>query len=109
MKRMDYFSAVQEGRRRVDKAVALLQDVAGPCYPMLFLKMGLDEWVPVGDEMLQKAIPGKDEKEAIVICDSDGNSKAMSSWLTRTKASECSNILEARGVATFPGEVKLPI
>ena len=106
---MDYFAAVQEGRRRVNRAVALLQDVAGPSYPMLFLKMGLKEWTPVGDEMFQKAIPGKDDKEAIVICDSDGNSKAMSSWMTPARASECMSILEARAVSVFSGEVKLPI
>ena len=106
---MDYFSAVQEGRRRVNEAVALLQDVAGPSYPMLFLKMGLEDWTPVGGEMLQKVLPGKEEKAAVVICDSDGNSKAMSAWLTAAKASECSKILEARGLAPYPGDVKLPI
>ena len=109
MKVTEYFAAVQEGRRRVNRAVALLQGVAGPSYPMLFLKMGLEEWTPVGDEMLQKAIPGRNDTAAVVVCDADGNSKAMSSWMTPARASECAKILEARGVAVFPGEVRLPI
>ena len=45
---MDYFAAVQEGRSRVNRAVAMLQGVAGPSYPMLFLKLGNPEWTPVG-------------------------------------------------------------
>ncbi len=109
MKSAQYFAAVQEGRRRVNRAVALLQEVAGPSYPMLFLKVGLEEWTPVGEETLQKIIPGKDDRAAIVLCDSDGNSKAMTSWMTPSRAAEHSKTLEARGLAVFPGEVKLPI
>ena len=106
---MDYFSAVQEGRRRVSRAVDTLQKVAGPSYPMLFLKLGASEWIPVGDEMLRKTIPGKGGTAAVVICDSEGNAKAMSAWLPEAKAEEHSRSLEKEGLPVFPGEVKLPI
>ena len=86
-----------------------LQDVAGPSYPMLLLKLGVTDWTPVGEEMLQKVVPGKNETAALVICDADGNSKAMSGWLPRPKADECSKSLGLRGVPVFPGEVRLPI
>jgi len=106
---MDYFSAVQEGRRRVNRAVDALQKVAGPSYPMLFLKLGAPQWTPVGDEMLQKVVPGKGGTAALVICDSEGNAKAMSAWLPEARVEEHSRSLETRGLSIFQGEVKLPI
>ena len=106
---MDYFEAVQEGRRRVNRAVGVLQEVAGPCYPMLFLKMGLSEWTPVGDENMHKVIPGRAGTAALVVCDSEGNSKAMSAWFPEGKATEFAKMIERKGIPEFPGEVKLPI
>lgn len=106
---MDYFEAVNEGRKRVGKAVSVLQEVAGPSYPTLFLKLGADDWTPVGEEMMQKTVPGRDGTAAVVICDGDGNSKAMSAWVPAEKADEFSRSLELRGIPAFPGEVKLPL
>jgi hypothetical protein len=106
---LDYFTAVQEGRRRVTRAMGVLQELAGPSHPVLFLKMGMTDWTPVGEEMLWQVLPGKDGTQALVICDSDGNSKAMSGWLAPEKAAECSRTLEQRGVPQFSGELKLPI
>lgn len=107
--KLDYFEAVTEGRRRVNAAIGVLQEVAGPCYPMLFLKLGVRNWTPVGGEMLHQIIPGKDETAAVVICDSEGNSKAMSTWTAAGRAAEFSTQLEGRGVPVYQGEVKLPI
>ena len=106
---MDYFAAVNEGRRRVNEAVSTLQEVAGPCYPMLFLKLGVTDWTPVGEEMLHKVVPGKNGTAALVICDGDGNSKAMSAFVPEAKAKEFSRTLELNGIPVFPGDVKLPI
>lgn len=106
---MNYFEAVQEGRVRVKEAVELLQSVAGLSHPMLFLKMGAREWTPVGTETLQAVVPGKNKTAALVICDGEGNSKAMSAWLASTDAERYSQALAAKGVAKFQGEVKLPI
>ena len=106
---MDYFAAVQEGRRRVSRAVAVLQEVAGPSYPMLFLKLGAFDWKPVGDEMMHKVIPGKEGAAALVICDAEGNAKAMSRWLPADRAQNLAKALQSREIPSFPGDVKLPI
>lgn len=106
---MDYFTAVQQGRARVKDAIYALQSVVGVCYPMLFLKIGVPDWTPVGEEMLHSIVPGKNDTAAIVICDGDGNSKAMGTWVPAPKAEEYSSALAAKGVPRFEGEVKLPI
>ncbi len=106
---MDYFAAVQEGRSRVKKAVEILQEVAGPSSPVLFLKMGIEEWTPVGAEVLFAVVSGKDETAAVVVCDLDGNSKAISAWVPASKAEEYARSLESRGLSRYDDEVKLPI
>jgi hypothetical protein len=106
---LDYFEAVKEGRRRVNLAVSALQEVAGPCYPMLFLKLGVTDWTPVGEEMLHKIVPGKNETAAVVVCDGEGNAKAMSAFVSTDRAMDFGKSLELRGVPVFPGDVKLPI
>ena len=106
---MDYFRAVQEGRGRVNRAVAVLQEVAGTSYPMLFLKLGISDWTPVGEEMMHKVIAGKQHTAAIVICDADGNAKAMSAWLPEERAQSLAKVLGSREIPLFPGEVNLPI
>jgi len=106
---LDYFQAVQQGRARVQDAVDLLQQTAGLCYPMLFLKIGSGSWTPVGEEMLYSIVPGKSGTAAVVICDAEGNSKAMSAWVPEAKAEEHAQALGSKGLAKFEGEVRLPI
>ncbi len=106
---MDYFEAVQEGRTRVQRAVDLLQRIAGPSYPMLFLKVGSDTWTPVGEEILFALVPGKSGTAAVSVCDCEGNAKAMTPWVPTAKAEEHSRSLLATGVAKFEGVVRLPI
>jgi len=105
----DYFTAVQIGRARVKLALERLQDVAGPSYPVLFLKMGIQDWTPVGEEELCALVGGKGGTAAVVICDSDGNSKAMSAWVPRSEAERIANALEGKGLRRYVGEVKLPV
>lgn len=106
---MDYFQAVQEGRKIAQRAIKLLEEVAGPSYPVLFMKTGRTEWSPVGEENLYSMIDGKNNTAAVVICDSDGNTKAMSGWLSREDAAKSASILQSRGIDMFKGDVKLPI
>lgn len=106
---MDYFQAVQEGRARVQDAVNLLQEIAGPCYPLLFLKVGSGPWTPVGEEKLYSIVPGKSGTAALVICDAEGNSKAMTAWVPAATAEEHAHSLGSKGLSRFEGEVKLPI
>lgn len=106
---MDYFTAVQKGRERVRRSLDKLQEVAGPSYPVLFLKMGITDWTPVGEEDLFSLVSGKEGTAAVVISDSDGNAKAMSPWTSRTDAERAGRSLEARGCARYTGELKLPV
>ena len=106
---MDYFQAVQEGKTRVQHAIKLLQEVAGPSYPVLFIKTGRTDWTPVSEENLYSIIDGKNNTAAVVICDSDGNTKAMSTWLSREDAAKPASLLQSRGIDMFRGDVKLPI
>jgi hypothetical protein len=106
---LDYFEAVQKGRARVQDAVDVLQVIAGQCYPLLFLKVGSSTWTPVGEEKLYAVVQGKSGTAALVICDAEGNSKAMTPWVPATKAEEHARSLGSKGIARFEGEVRLPI
>jgi hypothetical protein len=106
---MDYFAAVQEGRSRVKKALDILQEVVGPCSPVLFLKTSSDDWTPVGEENLFAIVTGKNSTAAVVLCDGDGNSKAMSGWVSTEEAEVFGRTLGTRGLERFDGEVQLPI
>jgi hypothetical protein len=105
---MDYFYAVQEGRARVQRAVDALQEVAGPSYAVLFLKQGRDDWSPVGEENLWSVVKGRNSTAVVVICDADGNAKAMSAWVAEDEAGKWAISLESRGVPRYPGEIRLP-
>ena len=105
---MDYFSAVQVGRSRVGRAVEILQETAGPSYPVLFLKEGKNEWTPVGEEMLYSIVRGKNSSAAVVLCDGEGNPKAMSEWITEADAERHAASLESHGIGKYGGEVRLP-
>ncbi len=83
--------------------------MAGPSSPVLFLKMNSADWAPVGEESLYAVVKGKNSTAAVVLCDGEGNSKAMSGWFPDAKAQEFANALASRGLAPFEGEVKLPI
>jgi hypothetical protein len=106
---LNYFEAVQVGRTRVNIAVEVLRSIAGSCHPTLFLKMGLEEWTPVGEEMLYALVPGKNSTVSVVICDNDGNSKAMSDFVSALDGVRISGVLAAKGIERFEGEVKLPV
>lgn len=106
---MDYFSAVKIGRARVQRAVEVLQETAGLSYPVLFLKEGKDDWTPVGDEVLCSLFRGKDALASVVLCDSEGNAKAMSEWVSRDEAERFISSLAAKGIQKYEGEVQLPV
>ena len=106
---MTYFEAVQQGKARVQDAINVLQKAAGQCYPMLFLKVGSGAWSPVGEEMLYSVVPGKSGTAAVVICDAEGNSKAMTPWVPAATAEKYAHSLGSDGLAKFEGEVRLPV
>jgi hypothetical protein len=105
---MDYFLAVREGKERVRKAVDILQEVAGPSYPVLFLKPGSQSWTPVGEENMYSLVNGKDSSVAIVVCDSGGNAKALSQWFNRELAETLAESLGSK-IPRYNGEIHLPV
>jgi hypothetical protein len=106
---LNYFEAVQQGKARVQDAVNFLQQTSGQCHSMLFLKVGSGSWSPVGEEMLYAVVPGESGTAAVVICDAEGNSKAMTTWVQASLAEEHARSLASKGLARFEGEVQLPI
>jgi len=96
------------GRARVGRAVEILQEVAGPSHPVLFLKEGKDTWTPVSEDILCAIVMGTNSTATVVICDDEGNPKAMSEWIAEDKAKELTSNLESRGIPRFGGEVRLP-
>ena len=106
---MDYFTAVQEGKHRSAKAVDALTQVAGASYPVLFLKTGREDWTPVGDENLCAMVHGKGRAAAVVLCDSEGNAKAISGWISEEDAARVMTTLQSQGLHPYTGEVKLPV
>lgn len=86
-----------------------LQEVAGLSYPVLFLKMGREDWTPVGEEELFALVNGKEGTAAVVLCDADGNSKAISGWVSATDAERFCSSLASSGIRRYEGEIKLPI
>jgi hypothetical protein len=105
---MTYFTAVQEGKVRVKRAVDLLQEVAGPSFAVLFLKEGKEEWTPVGEEMLYSIAEGKGSTMSLIICDGEGNAKAMSEWFAPAEVRRLAAALKSRGVQGYAGRVRLP-
>lgn len=105
---MTYFTAVQEGQAHVKKAVELLQEIAGPSFAVLFLKEGKQDWTPVGEENLYSIAEGKDATWALIICDSEGNAKAMSGWFAPSEARKFEAELKSRGIHGYQGSVRLP-
>ncbi len=100
---------MQEGKSRIQHATELLKEVTGASHSVLFLKTGKVDWTPVGEENLYALVPGKNHTAAVVLCDADGNTKAMSDWIDRDAASKSASLLAAKGVSKYEGEVKLPI
>ncbi len=109
MSHTDYFAAVQEGRRRVKEAVELLQEVAGPSSPVLFLRMETKDWTPVGEESLFSIVKGRNSTAAVVLCDGAGNAKAISGWVPEIEAEGFARSLEGKGLSRFEGDVVLPL
>lgn len=105
---MNYAEAIKTGKERTALAVQLLSDVGGPSFPLLVLKMGLSDFTPVGAENFYAVIK-KDKLEAVVLCDIDGNAKAITGWLNAEKVKEVIYKLEQRGIKKFEGRLKTPV
>jgi len=71
--------------------------------------MGVDAWTPAGEENVSAIADRKDDTAAIVLCNSDDNAKAISSWVQRKEAERPPAGLASSGLWAHQVEVKLPV
>ena len=100
---MQYFEAVQEGKRRAQKSQIKLFDIAGFSMLTLTTKKKDGAFVPVGTEEYASAIRSPDGHVAIIV-DGDGFTKAQSRAVEKTEALEIFKKLLDSGMPEFSGE-----
>ncbi|MEM3096771.1 MAG: hypothetical protein QXV62_07225 [Nitrososphaerota archaeon] len=106
---MRYYDAVKLGEKVAAAAQARLASYVGIAYPAMFLKEAGGEWAPVGEEDFYSLIEAKSGGYIIVICDSDGYAKAISSELSGPMVERCVAKMRMDGLAEFKGKLVLPI
>ena len=62
----------------------------------------------MGEEDLFSVVEGKNSTAAVVVCDREGNSKAITAWVSPSEAQAIGQTLAAKGMSKFEGEVRLP-
>ena len=100
---LQYFQAVQEGRRRASQAQMRLFDAAGFAMLTLTTKKTGGRFQPVGEEECA-AIIRTDEGDIVIVCDQDGFTKAQSKPLAPAEASGILRRLLDDGMARFGGK-----
>lgn len=100
---MQYFQAVQEGRRRASKAQMTLFNIAGFAMLTLTTKKVGGKFLPVGEEEYA-AIIRTDQGHVVILCDKDGFTKAQTKGLDLAEASEILHNLMQEGTESFPGD-----
>lgn len=99
---MQYFQAVQEGKRRAAKAQMALFDVAGFAMLTLTTKKVNGKFLPVGEEE-HAAVIRTEEGCVVVICDGDGFTKAQSKALKEVEADRVFEEMVRAGTKAFVG------
>lgn len=100
---MQYFQAVQEGKRRASKSQMKLFNAAGFAMLTLTTKKVGGKFLPVGKEEYA-AIIHADQGHVVILCDKDGFTKAQSKGLDHAEASDILQTLIQEGVEPFPGD-----
>lgn len=115
---MQYFKALNVGRKRVDEARAYLNSITnGRAMPALALSDSVDNsWNPVGEETLYAFV---DESAGFVLTDQSGYilalvdprgySKAVVSGVTLEQKAEFESRLNADQIPSYSGKVTLPV
>ena len=84
---MQYFQAVQAGKKRANESQLKLFDIAGFAMLTLTTKKIDGKFFPVGEENYAAAIK-KPEGYVVILVDEDGYTKTQSKDLEKTEASE---------------------
>ena len=99
---MQYFQAVQEGKKRANEAQMKLFDIAGFAMLTLTTKKKDGKFIPVGEEIYSAAIK-KPEGYVIILVDGDGYTKTQSKDLEKEEAGQIYSKVAESGIEEFPG------
>ncbi|RNJ77429.1 MAG: hypothetical protein EB829_02165 [Nitrosopumilus sp. H8] len=100
---MQYFEAVQEGKRRASGSQMKMFQAAGFGMLTLTTKKTGGKFEPVGEEELAAVIQSPDGYVAI-ITDTDGFTKAQSKAVSKEEAMAILGKLAESGMDRYPGE-----
>ena len=99
---MQYFQAVQEGKKRANEAQMKLFDIAGFAMLTLTTKKKEGKFIPIGEENYCAAIK-KPEGYVVILVDGDGYTKTQSKDLEKEEASKIFAKVIESGIEEFPG------
>ena len=100
---MQYFQAVQQGKKRANEAQMKLFDIAGFAMLTLTTKKKDGKFIPVGEEIYCAAIK-KPEGYVIILVDEDGYTKTQSKDLEKDEAAKIYAKVRESGIGEFPGK-----
>ena len=115
---MQYFIALKEGQKRVNKAREYLNKLAnGKAMPALALKDNkTNVWEPVGEENLYAIVNGAsgfvvtdDSGYLLVLCDKNGIAKTIAQGLSDEEKTNIINSLKSDNIEEYHGDVSLPV
>ena len=98
---MQYFQAVQQGKKRANEAQMKLFDIAGFAMLTLTTKKKDGKFIPVGEETYCAAIK-KPEGYVVILVDEDGYTKTQSKDLEKEEATEIYKKVIESGKAEYP-------
>ena len=97
---MQYFQAVQTGKKRANESLMKLFDIAGFAMLTLTTKKIDGNFFPVGEENYAAAIK-KPEGYVVILVDEDGYTKTQSKDLEKTEASEIYKKIIESGIEEY--------
>ena len=100
---MQYFQAVQQGKKRANEAQMKLFDIAGFAMLTLTTKKKDGKFIPVGEETYCAAIK-KPEGYVVILVDGDGYTKTQSKDLEKEEAAKIFTKAKESGIEEFPGK-----
>ena len=99
---MQYFQAVQQGKKRANEAQMKLFDVAGFAMLTLTTKKKDGKFIPIGVENYCAAIH-RPEGYLVILVDAEGYTKAQTKDLEKEEAAKIYSKVEESGIEQFPG------
>ena len=100
---MQYFQAVQQGKKRANEAQMKLFDIAGFAMLTLTTKKRDGKFIPVGEETYCAAIK-KPEGYVVILVDEEGYTKTQSKDLEKDEAAKIFAKVKESGIEEFPGK-----